>query len=62
MIGMVSDGPTIPAFRWASPLPSWRSWSHTPFGISLRRQLTTSVGMDASQFSCTMIAEVAPWA
>ena len=62
MIGIVSDGPTRPAFRWASPLPSWRSCSHTPRGMSRASRCTTSRWTLSSQFSWTMIAAVAPWA
>ena len=40
--GMVSEGPTRPDLRWASPLPSWASCSQTPLGMSLRRRSTTS--------------------
>ena len=36
--GIVSEGPTKPALRCASPLPSWRSCNQTPGGMSLRSQ------------------------
>lgn len=58
--GIISDGPTRPAFICASPFPSILSCSHCPAGAMVRRHESTSVRIFGSQFSWIMIAAVAP--
>ena len=54
-MGMVSWGPTIPAFKCESPLLSWWSCSQIPAYTSLLNSVTTSLCTESSQFSWIMI-------